>query len=208
MDTGRTRRNLLIVVELLSSSIVIGSPHLPIPSGFETLRLLRVTVVRGGGGGIISESSSEEVTAGLATSDTEEYGTVVCAFVATVVFVFVVPPKAASCSWVARKANASSPAELERGRRLPERRSVSATEASPCLSPQISLEPRPEDCLCCLKVAPPLPPMRDPTLPSTTEHGEIPSMALAASKRSSRFIDDVLLFLLLELQAPSPFRSC
>mmetsp|Transcript_12916 Transcript_12916/g.26754 ORF Transcript_12916/g.26754 Transcript_12916/m.26754 type:complete len:207 (-) Transcript_12916:220-840(-) len=206
MDTGRTRSNLLIVVELLSSSIVIGSPHLPIPSGFETLRLLRVTVVRGGGGGIISESSSEEVTAGLATSDIEEYGTVVCAFVATAVVVF--PPTAASCSWVARKANASSPAELERGRRLPERRSVSATEPSPCLSPEISLELRPEDCLCCLKVAPPLPPMRDPTLPSTTEHGEIPSMALAASKRSSRFIDDVLLFLLLELQASSPFRSC
>ena len=47
------------------------------PSGFDTLRLLRVTAVLGGGGGMISESSSEDVTAGLATSETEEYGTVV-----------------------------------------------------------------------------------------------------------------------------------
>jgi len=43
--------------------------------------------------------------------------------------------------------------------------------------------------------------MIDPTLPSVTEQGEIPSMALAASRRSSRFEDednDVLFALLLQ----------
>jgi hypothetical protein len=39
--------------------------------------------------------------------------------------------------------------------------------------------------------------MIDSTLLSVTEHGEIPSMALAASRRSSRLAEDVLLFLLL-----------
>lgn len=89
------------------------------PSGLDTLRRLRVTVVRGGGGGMISESSSEDdVTAGWATSDTEEYGTVAVAVgVVAVAVVVAVAASAASCSWVARKANASSPAELERGRR-------------------------------------------------------------------------------------------
>jgi len=43
--------------------------------------------------------------------------------------------------------------------------------------------------------------MIDPTLPSVTEQGEIPSMALAASRRSSRFEDednDVLFAILLQ----------
>ena len=54
--------------------------------------------------------------------------------------------------------------------------------------------------------------MIDPTLPSATEQGEIPSMALAASSRSSRFededTDEMLLFRLREefQEASLPLR--
>lgn len=148
---------------------------------------------------MISESSSEEVTAGWATSDTDEYGTVVGVSEDTVLGAVV---EVASCSCVARKASASSPAELERGRPVLEGEVLLDAEPSRCLSPELWLDLEPEPGLCGLRL--PLPPMIETTLPSVTEQGEIPSIALAASKRSSRLMEEVLLFLLLGGQLTLP----
>lgn len=161
---------------------------------------------------MISESSSDEVTAALATSDIDEYGTVICTVVVIVLVVVVlaVAAAAASCSWVARKASASSPAELERGRLaliVLDEWPISVTEPSTCWFPELWLELRAK-ARRCLTFPIPLPPIIEPTVPSVTEEGEIPSMALAASRRSSRFVYDVLLFLLLVLQVTSLLLSC
>ena len=54
-----------------------------------------------------------------------------------------------------------------------------------------------------LAFALPLPPMVEATLLSATEHGEMPSIALAASRRSSKFLEDGISFPLFVFQDES-----